>query len=122
MSMTSGNTLSVPPRSIELGIAEASFPAMTQTLMTVGIIPNTHITHQRTTIAHMSTSKSSEVPQTLESTYTDPISVAELGEHRASIQTTVNKLGDLIKRFRALMFDRRDQFFHQVVANILPIT
>jgi hypothetical protein len=65
---------------------------------------------------------SSKVPQILESTPTNPISVARLSKHRASIQTTVDELRDLMERFRVLIFDGRDQFFHAVIANILPIT
>jgi len=74
------------------------------------------------TAAHMSTSLSSEEHRTSESTHTGQELAAEEGKHRSSIQTTVDKLGDLVERFWALNFEGRDQFFQCIVTTIPPIT
>jgi hypothetical protein len=102
MNETSNNTLSMLPRSIELGTTESPFPAMTQTPIIAGITPNTSIMHPHTGAAHKSTSTSSGVPQTLPSTHTNHTPLSGLGKYRATIQTTVDKLGDLMERFRTL--------------------
>ena len=102
---TSGNTLSVLPRSIELSATEPPFLAVTQTPITASIIPNTSTTHLHIGAAHRSTSILSGVPQTLPSTHTNRTSLSGLGKHRATIQTTVNKLGDLVERFRTLVVE-----------------
>ena len=41
-----------------------------------------------------------------------------LGRYRAAIQTTVNKLGDLVERFKMLMVES----VNKTATNILPIT
>jgi hypothetical protein len=105
MNKTSGNTLSMPPRSVELGTTEPLFPAMTQTPTTAGITPNTSTTHLNTGAAHMSTSTLSKVPQTSPSTHTNHTPLSGLGKHRATIQITVNKLGDLVERFKTLVVE-----------------
>jgi hypothetical protein len=64
----------------------------------------------------------SKVPQTSESTSTNPIPVARLGELRAPIQITVDELRDLMKRFRVLTFEGRNQIISEIITNILPIT
>jgi len=61
-------------------------------------------------------------PQTSGSTLTGPGATAEQGEHRTPIQTTVDKLRELVERFRALNFKGRDQFFQRIITNIPPIT
>jgi len=75
-----------------------------------------------TTAAHTSTSISSGEHQTLESIRTGQELAAEEGEHRSSIQTTVNELGELVERFWALNFEGRDQFFQRIITTIPPIT
>jgi len=41
---------------------------------------------------------------------------AEEDRHRPSLQTTVDKLGELVERFRALTFNGRDRFFQHIIA------
>jgi hypothetical protein len=118
MSETSGNTLSVPLRSMELGATESPFPTATQTPTTAGIIPNTSTTHLSTGAAHMSISTSLGVPQTLPSTHTNYTPFSGLGKHRTTIQTTVDKLGDLVERFRMLVVESSNDTFTM----ISPIT
>jgi len=58
----------------------------------------------------------------LESTHTGQELAAEEGEHRPSIQTTVDELGELVEHFQALNFEGRDQFFQHIITTIPPIT
>jgi hypothetical protein len=114
---TSGNTLSVLPRSVELGATEPPFPAKTQTPTTAGIIPNTSTMHLNTGAAHTSTSTSLGVPQTLQSTHTNRTPSLGLDEHRTAIQTTVDKLRDLVERFKMLAIESPNDTY----TIILPI-
>jgi hypothetical protein len=101
-NMSFGNTLNVPPRSIELSATEPPFPVETQMTITAGITPNTSTMHQHTGAAPTYTSTFIEELQTLASTHSNLTPLFSLGKHRASIQTTVNELGGIMKRFRAL--------------------
>jgi hypothetical protein len=101
------------PRSVELGTTEPPFPIITQTPTTAGITPNTSTTHLNTGAAHMSTSTLLGVPQTSLSTHTNHTPLSGLGKHRAIIQTTVDKLRDLVERNRTLTVEP---------TNIPPIT
>jgi hypothetical protein len=52
--------------------------------------------------------------------HTNPPPAEEPGKHRSTIQTTGNGIGGLVERFEALNFKEWNQFFHEIVANILP--
>src|SRR6267142_2586145 len=118
----SGHILSTLLRRSGRDAAEPPFPAETQSTTTSGTTQDINTTLPLTTAAHTSTSLSSGEPQTLESTRLGQGLAAEEGEHRSPIQTTVDSLGELVKRFRALNFKGRDEFFQHIVTTIPPVT
>jgi len=102
--------------------AELTFPAKIEPCTMSGTTQNTNTSLPLTTAALMSTSLSSTEHQTLGSAHTSQVPAAKQGKHRTPIQTTVNKLGELVECFRALNFKGRDHFFHQIITTIPPIT
>ena len=117
MRETSGNTLSVPIRSEEPKGTRPPFPAVTQIHTTAGITLNTSTMHPTIGAAHTSTSTSLGVPQTLQSTHTNRTPSLGLDEHRTAIQTTVDKLRDLVERFKMLAIESPNDTY----TIILPI-
>jgi len=91
--------------------AELTFPAEIEMTTTSGTTQNTSTSLPTTIVVHTSTSSSSMEPQTLGLTPIGLEPTVEQGKHRTSIQTTVDKLGELVERFRGLNFKGRDQFF-----------
>jgi hypothetical protein len=61
--------------------------------------------------AHASASTSSEVPQISPSIPTNPTCSSSLGKHRSAIQTTVDKLGELVERSRVLLAEQPTNIF-----------
>ena len=120
--LLSGHILSTLLRQSGSSAAEPAFPAETQRPTTSGTNQDTITMLPTTTAAHMSISSSSGEHQMLGSIHIGQELAAEEGEHRSSIQTTVDKLRDLVEHFRALDFEGRDQFFQCVVTTIPPIT
>jgi len=90
--------------------------------MMSGTTQNTSTLLPLITVAHTSTSSSSVEPQTLGSMLTGRDPTAEQGEHRTPIQTTVDKLGELVRCFKALNFKGQDRFFNHIITTIPPIT
>jgi len=85
-----------------------------------GTTQNTYTSLPLITVARTSTSSSSVEHQTSGSTLTGQDPTAEQGKHRTPIQTTVDKLRELVEHFRALNFEGRDCFFQCIVTNIPP--
>jgi hypothetical protein len=110
----------VLPRSVELSVTETPFPAMTQIPTTAGITPNTSTMHLHTGAAPRSTFTSLEAPQTSMLTPIDPTSSSGLGEHRASIQTTVDELKDLVERLRVLTVEAISNLISNSNSNNIP--
>jgi hypothetical protein len=108
----------MPVRSKEPEGTRPPFPAVTQIHTTAGITLNTSTMHPTIGAAHTSTSTSSRVPQTSTSIPTNHTCSSALGEYRSTIQTTVNKLRELMERFRTLSVE---QPYHTYTI-ILPIT
>src|SRR6267142_7120876 len=102
--------------------AEPVFPAETQRATTSGTTQDITTTIPPITVAHTSTSLSSGEPQTSEPTHTGQGLAAEEDEHRSTIQTTVDDLGELVECFQTLNFEGRDEFFQRIITAIPPVT
>ena len=118
----SGTTLSMPLRQSGSNTARSRFPAKTVMPMTSGTTMGTTTSCPSITAVHTSTYSLSTEPQASESTHTNQGPAVIRDEHRASIQTTVNELGELVEHFRALNFNGRDCFFQQIITTIPPTT
>ena len=102
--------------------AEVRFPAEIETTTMSGTTQNTSTLLPLITVACTSTSSSSMEPQTSGSMPTGRDPTSEQGEHRTSIQTTVDELGELVRCFEALNFEGQGHFFDHIITTIPPVT